>query len=138
MIESLDVASHKRHDAPMRWIAIVLVGLLGCGAAETRGGDDSVGVDPAKAKLLVNEAKNQIESGQYDKARALLTEANQYSDAQIRHRISLATEAVNEAESKHLSKEIIKRAEAGKCAEALGLTAKVVDAKSETQVPALL
>jgi hypothetical protein len=122
----------------MRWMAIVLVGVLGCGGAETKSGDGAVGVDPAKAKLLVNEAKNQIESGQYDKARALLTEANQYSDSQIRHRISLATEAVNEAESKQLSKEIIKRAEAGKCAEALALTAKVVDAKSETQVPALL
>jgi hypothetical protein len=135
----VELGAFTHHSAAMRWTILLLVAAVGCGGAETKGakgGDD--GADPAKAQLLVNEAKNKIESESYDDARELLRQANSLSDAEVRHKIKLATQAVDEAESANISKRVDVISDKGSCEEGLELAAKSLEGKQDTGVPSLV
>jgi hypothetical protein len=129
----------RGHSAAMRWTILLLVAAVGCGGAETKGAKShDEGADPEKAQLLVNEAKNKIESESFDEARELLREANRFSDATVRHKIKLATQAIDGAESAKLGKQVLALSSKGKCEEGLELAAKSMEGKQETEVPSKL
>ena len=113
----------------------MMAALLGCGAPEKKKTNTGNGADPAKAKLLVNEAKTELGESNFEKARQLLDEANRYSNMEIRHQIDLTNQEINKAEAKKVGGDASKLAGEGKCQEALDMTAKLASSRPDTDVP---
>ena len=120
----------------MRWLWLLAAALVGCGGAPVKKkkptGD---GADPAKAQLLVNEAKNELESEHFQQARKLLDEANRFSDVKVRHHIELTNQAIDKGEARKVGEQANALAKQGRCSEAVEATAKVAGARPDTEVP---
>ncbi|HZO13831.1 MAG TPA: hypothetical protein VFB62_11255, partial [Polyangiaceae bacterium] len=124
----------------MRWMVIALAVALGCGGAEQKGHrkSDEQQVDPARAEQHIKQSEAKKKQNAFAEARELLREAYRYSDPEIRHRIGLAHEELDEAQATYVAARVDALAKGGKCAEAIAEGARVVEKTADTSVPGLL
>lgn len=102
--------------------------LTACGDKGTDGpkNPSDSQVDVRKARELIIQADEARERGDFDQARAFLTNADPLADVTVRDEIRVSRELVDEVQAKAFAEDIVNAAEDGRCEEAIADTFTVV------------